>query len=81
MDIIKVDVPTFLRLLEFAREDAADDESLHVVAEKAIEFSKRGVLTMQDYEKIIDGLQTNKHQSELEDIRRLGGISSTTPAK
>ena len=29
MDIIKVDVPTFLRLLELAREDVKQDADLH----------------------------------------------------
>jgi len=53
-DIIAVDVPLFIRLLEFAREDAGDDMDLHDVAERAIEAVKmRGVLSMDDYETLI----------------------------
>jgi len=53
-DIIAVDVPLFIRLLEFAREDAGDDMDLHEVAERAIEAVKmRGVLSMDDYETLV----------------------------
>jgi len=53
-DIIAVDVPLFIRLLEFAREDAGDDMDLHEVAERAIEAVKaRGVLSMDDYDTLI----------------------------
>ena len=53
-DIIAVDVPLFIRLLEFAREDAGDDMDLHEVAERAIEAVKmRGVLSMDDYNTLI----------------------------
>ena len=53
-DIIAVDVPLFIRLLEFAREDAGDDMDLHEVAERAIEAVKmRGVLSMDDYEILV----------------------------
>jgi len=34
-DTIKLDVPLFIRLLEYAREDAKDDMDLHRVAENA----------------------------------------------
>jgi hypothetical protein len=53
-DIIAVDVPLFIRLLEFAREDAGDDMDLHEVAERAIEAVKlRGVLSMDDYKTLV----------------------------
>jgi hypothetical protein len=74
MDIIKIDVPTFLRLLELAREDVKDDMSLHFVTEKAIELSKSGVITMDDYDDIIAHMKSGKKNSELDDIKRLGGI-------
>ena len=53
-DIIKLDVPLFIRLLEYAREDAKDDMDLHRVAENAIELSRiGGTLGMIDYAAII----------------------------
>ena len=53
-DIIAVDVPLFIRLLEYAREDSENDLDLHDVAERAIEAVKmRGVLSMDDYETLV----------------------------
>jgi hypothetical protein len=54
-DKITLDVPLFIRLLEYAREDAKTDMDLHNVAEKAIELSMTGAtLTMTDYDKIVN---------------------------
>lgn len=53
-DKITVDVPLFIRLLEYAREDAKTDMDLHDVAEKTIKLSETGkTLTMADYNKIV----------------------------
>jgi hypothetical protein len=53
-DIIKLDVPLFIRLLEYAREDAQSDLKLHDVAENIITLSVADkVLTMDDYSHII----------------------------
>lgn len=53
-DIVKLDVPLFIRLLEYAKEDAKTDMDLHVAAKKAIELSETGkVLTMEDYSSIV----------------------------
>jgi len=40
MDIIKIDVPLFIRLLELAREDIKDDRDIHDVAEIVIKLSQ-----------------------------------------
>ena len=53
-DIIKVDVPLFIRLLEYAREDAKTDMDLHDVAENIIRLSETGkTLSMSDYDAIV----------------------------
>jgi hypothetical protein len=53
-DTIKLDVPLFIRLLEYAREDAKDDMDLHRVAENVISLSSIGeTLGMIDYENIV----------------------------
>jgi len=53
-DTIKVDVPLFIRLLEYAREDAKTDMDLHNVAENIIDLSEEGqVLSMDDYNAIV----------------------------
>jgi hypothetical protein len=55
MDVITVDVPLFIRLLEFAREDATDDMMLHDVAEKLIEMCADGdIIQMEQYDEIVD---------------------------
>jgi len=55
MDVITVDVPLFIRLLEFAREDSTDDMQLHDVAEKLIELCADGdIMTMDQYDEIVD---------------------------
>ena len=53
-DIVSMDIPLLIRLLEYAREDAKTDMELHDVTEKLIELSNRGdVLTMHDYDAIV----------------------------
>jgi len=57
-DIIAMDVPLFLRMLEWAKEDAAEDVDLHEVTERAIEAVKlRGLLSMDDYDSLIGETQ------------------------
>jgi hypothetical protein len=53
-DTITVDVPLFIRLLEYAREDAQKDVDLHSLAENIIDLSEEGeVLTMDNYNAIV----------------------------
>jgi len=54
VDTITMDVPLFIRMLEYSREDAAEDMDLHDVTEKAISLGKeRGILQMEDYDEIV----------------------------
>jgi hypothetical protein len=54
VDTITMDVPLFLRMLEYSREDAKKDLDLHDVTEKANKLGKeRGILSMDDYEEIV----------------------------
>jgi hypothetical protein len=56
VDAIVMDVPLFIRMLEYAREDASTDMDLHDVAEKAINLTKEEkVLTMKSYEDLVGG--------------------------
>lgn len=57
VDSVTLDVPLFIRLMEFAREDAADDVALHKVAEKLVGMAEEGQsLSMSDYESIVGQL-------------------------
>jgi hypothetical protein len=59
VDTVTLDVPLFIRLLEFAKEDAADDMALHDVAEKTIALNKqKGILSMEDYDALIPAEET-----------------------
>ena len=55
IDKITLDVPLFIRLLEYAKEDAKTDMDLHMVAERTISLSKKIVkLTMKNYDSIVN---------------------------
>lgn len=86
-DVITVDIPLLIRLLEYAREDAKTDMDLHNVAEQLIALSKeKDVLTMDQYELIVnDSLGGNRDyptpafagdtQTEsLHSLKKLAGI-------
>lgn len=53
VDFVTMDVPLFIRLLEYAKEDAQTDMDLHKVAENVISLSKSGRLNMSDYNNIV----------------------------
>jgi len=53
VDIISMDVPLFIRMLEFAREDASTDMDLHDLAQKAIKMSAKGQpMSMMHYDEL-----------------------------
>jgi len=65
-DTIKLDVPLFIRLLEYAREDAQSDMDLQSVTENAISLALSGkTLTMDDYSSIVGTPE------EVDEIRRM----------
>jgi hypothetical protein len=63
VDTITMDVPLFIRMLEYSREDAAEDMDLHDVTEKAISLGKeRGILQMDDYDELIGSAEEIKEE-------------------
>jgi len=53
-DVVKMDVPLLIHMLEYAREDAKTDMDLHKVAENLILLSQKGrILDMTDYDSIV----------------------------
>ena len=77
-DIVQLDVPLFIRLLELAREDVKQDADLHDVAEAVIKLSQQGPVTMADYDSIVGFMQKQGKPAEEEfqpdDIRRFRQI-------
>jgi ribosomal protein S18 acetylase RimI-like enzyme len=55
---ITMNVPLLLRVLELAKEDVKEDKELHFIAERLQSLSKKGTLTMEDYD-YISGLESN----------------------
>lgn len=78
MDIVQLDVPLFIRLLELAREDVKQDADLHDVAEAVIKMSQNGPATMADYDQIVSFMQKQGQPADEEfapdDIRRFRQI-------
>ncbi len=77
-DIVQLDVPLFIRLLELSREDIKQDADIHDVAEIVIKMSQQGPVTMADYDKIVAFMQGQGKSAEEEfapdDIRRFRQI-------
>lgn len=56
-DVLCMNVPLFLRLLEFSREDASKDKDLHVITENITKICNNGgTATMDDYDAIVGTL-------------------------
>lgn len=71
IDIITMDVPLFIRILEYSREDAQEDMDLHDLTEKAIEATKQqGILQMDDYDMLV-GDKESIEESNLERMKEM----------
>lgn len=73
-DIVQLDVPLFIRLLELAREDIKQDADIHDLAQKVIELSSDRPVTMADYNDLVSFMKSQGQEDELDTIRRLGGV-------
>jgi hypothetical protein len=73
MDIVKLDVPLFIRLLELAREDIKADADIHDLAQRVIELSKNGPVDMASYDDLV-GFMKSQGDDEIDRIRKLGGV-------
>jgi hypothetical protein len=66
LDVIKMDIPLFIRMLEYAREDAKTDMDLHDVTERAINLASDGrVLTMKDYNNMMADIVAERFNPDL----------------
>lgn len=70
VDAISVDVPLFLRLLEFAREDAQTDMDLHSLTENILKTQEsKSVLTMDDYDTVVPQKPQQRRQETMASLR------------
>jgi len=75
VDTITMDVPLFLRMLEYAKEDAKEDVDLHDVTEKANLLGKeRGMLQMDDYDEIVGAAENAPIQEVIKSVLNGKGI-------
>lgn len=83
MDVIKFNVPTFVRILELVREEVKNDPDIHDIAEITTRLSKHGVITMDDYDRIVSYMKqqgndekevSDSYYAEMQRIRELGGF-------
>ena len=76
-DKITVDVPLFIRLLEYAREDAKTDVDLHNVAKNAIILSETGkTLTMANYNALVASDSAEQEMNEIKRMQQLANVKS-----
>jgi hypothetical protein len=76
-DKITVDVPLFIRLLEYAREDAKTDMDLHKVTENILALSEEGsTLTMDQYDDIVKDGSAEQEMNEIKRMIKLANIKS-----
>jgi hypothetical protein len=78
-DVISMDVPLLIRLLEYAKEDAKTDMDLHTVTDKLTKLCADGTVAgMEHYElvtKHTDLKEMPKEESlDLSMIRSLAGL-------
>jgi len=79
-DIVSMNVPLFIRMLELAREDIKTDADLHKIVEKVIIASKeKGLLTMQDYNSFIVDMPNEEKFADGGLIAPNGKPSNLTP--
>lgn len=69
IDVVTLDIPLFIRLLEYSKEDAKTDVDLHNVAENVIKLSKENkVLNMGHYDSLIN----TESQDEITEVTSIG---------
>jgi hypothetical protein len=70
-DKLTIDVPLFIRLLEYAKEDAKTDMDLHKATENALALSETGkTLTMADYDTIVKQDELQERMQYMAGIRK-----------
>lgn len=74
VDIVQMDVPLFIRLLELAREDIKQDADIHDLTQRVIELSKEGPVNMSNYNELVNFMKKQGNEDELDTIKRLGGM-------
>lgn len=85
-DMVTMDIPLLIRVLEYAREDAKTDMDLHKVVENLINMRGEGCLSMEQYDKIvaikesIEESDEAKYDKKYQDmVKRVGQKAAKKP--
>ena len=57
IESIHMDIELFIKVMEYARENAKTDQELHELTERAAVGSRDKILTMADYEALVQELR------------------------
>lgn len=69
IDTLTMDIPLFLRLLEYAKEDAKTDLDLHYVTENALKCMQgKDKLSMDCYKNILPSDEQKTQQSSEKEV-------------
>jgi hypothetical protein len=72
VDTITMDVPLFIRALEYSHEDAQNDLDLHTIAQNAVVLNKEyGMLNMDNYGEIFGDAEEVEPQPAGEELNEL----------
>jgi hypothetical protein len=64
-DVVTMDVPLLLRIMEYSREDAKTDIDLHRIADNLVKLSSTGrTLDISNYEQIVNSVQESDAPAE-----------------
>lgn len=81
IDTITMDIPLMIRMLEFAREDAASDAELHEVVSELISImQQKDTLTMSDYELVTDDRGSADDEDDDTTVREARGSKEAIKA-
>lgn len=70
-DTVTLDIPLMIRVLEYAREDAKTDMDLHRVVENLINMRSKGVLSMDDYEAIVNVKKIKEDSEQIDELKKM----------
>jgi hypothetical protein len=77
-DTITIDIPLFIRLMEYAREDAQTDMDLHTVAERITIIGSEGAtLGMEDYADICPTKESMNEEFDSAEYNDEAGMAKT----
>lgn len=67
-DVVTLNVPLLLRIMEWSREEVDNDKDLHIAIENMVALmDETDYLTMDEYEDIVDVSEYNEEDEEDEE--------------